>query len=185
MKKTLLAAALFAVTVVSPAASDPLEAFSLKFTAQTNVGFSIEGAAQKINEVDIDIDVEKNLVRHFHLMIDPASLDTGMATRNRHMLEKVFTSADGRQPPIEVSGADVILEPCGEGEYTGAFNVSFRGENQSVPVRIKILSITQAQASATIDLSRFGVNPIALMGVKVKDAVKISIDEVRIRPRNI
>lgn len=156
--------------------SQRVDSILIRFAASTSVGLSIEGTVTNPDTCKIELDSARSVVKNFAMSIDPSILTTGIAVRDRHMRELVFSDKLGNAVPITIRAKDIQLGGASDGDLVAQFEVSFRGVSQTVPVRLKVNGNREAEAEATLSLKGFGVPELDFMGIGVDDEVKITVE---------
>lgn len=156
---------------------------NLEFTAATTALIKVSGKAP-LPEVTAHLkSVDGGRVIEISKITLPVkSLKTGLAVRDKHMYEKVFSTRDDL-PPIVVEAAEIPL-PASSGMKRSShpFEVSFRGKSNSCVFTVELVEkdgqLISGKATAKVSLQAHGVPEISYLGVTVKDEVNVAVTMV-------
>lgn len=161
-----------AVVLAQAAFADTVALGKVEFLVDTNIKmFKFKGEAQ---ELQSKLEHTGTTLKHVELTIPVQSLKTGMDMRDRHMRERIFTTADGKTPDI-VFKAD-SLSCTGQCQLTGTLTI--RGETRPQILQLSLKDSTHVEGTAKVELSKFGIEAPSQAGVKVADAVDVHFDVV-------
>jgi polyisoprenoid-binding protein YceI len=144
----------------------------VEFVSATQLGEFRGGTGAVTGEVayDPEAPARSRLV----LALDPRTLRSDNAARDRHMHERVLEVA--RFPAITL--ADGAFTPDGASSGTVSGRLALHGVERpvSIPVRFTLEGRTlRAEGRFTVALTDFGMAPPRLLGLKVRDAVTVEI----------
>ncbi|HEV3408777.1 MAG TPA: YceI family protein [Chthoniobacterales bacterium] len=131
---------------------------------------------------------ETAVIEDLHFEVDPSTFKTGIKLRDEHLYEKVFTAGDGSMPKLVLRAErfQARLDPASgkwEGEVRGQLTI--RGVTRPVvfqAVGEKNGETAVVTATAVVNTSDFGVEPIAYSGARVNDEVKVTVSNLVLTP---
>jgi hypothetical protein len=153
---------------------------NVNFDVGVSVSFlNIHGTAQ-IDKGDVKL-IKRDrelLIRKIYLKFSPKKMKTGMAVRDEHMIERVFTSDNGSVQDIKISGKNITCPLSGSSyKCLIPLKTKLRGKISTVRVKANLVfdesNNMKVNFDGHIDISKFGVKKISQFGVKVKNKVKI------------
>lgn len=186
-----LISAILAIAAVCPLhAEEPLSSFrsvakksKLEFLARTTAFVQVSGSAP-LPDVAAHLKTVdgKRIIELSKITLSVNSLKTGLAVRDKHMYEKVF-STGGSTPPIVVEAVQVPLPPSsGTKGFSHPFEVTFRGKTKPCVFSIDLVEkdgqLISGRATGKVSLQDHGVPEISYLGVTVKDEVDLVVTVV-------
>ena len=159
------------------------------FHVDTNVPFlKVSGSSSGVKgggEASVAGDVAT--IRNLRFEVDPKTFKTGIALRDQHMYEQVFT-ADGSIPAIVVRADrfDARRNPK-TSKWEATFQAQVTMRKVAKPVRFHA-SMEQKSSGAIVSAegivktSDFGVKPITYSGARVNDDVTVTVSDLRVEP---
>ena len=159
------------------------------FHVDTNVPFlKVSGSSSGLKgggEASVAGDVAT--IRNLRFEVDPKTFKTGIALRDQHMYEQVFT-ADGSIPAIVVRADrfDARRNPK-TSKWEATFQAQVTMRKVAKPVRFHA-SMEQKSSGAIVSAegivktSDFGVKPITYSGARVNDDVTVTVSDLRVEP---
>jgi polyisoprenoid-binding protein YceI len=162
----------------------------IAFHVDTNVPFlKVSGSSSGVKgggEASVAGDVAT--VRNLRFEVDPKTFKTGIALRDQHMYEEIFTAADGSIPAIAVRADrfEARRDPK-TSKWKAAFQAQVTMRKVTKPVRFhasmeKKSSGAIVSAEGIVKTSNFGVKPIAYSGARVNDDVTVTVSDLRVEP---
>jgi polyisoprenoid-binding protein YceI len=186
LKCRLALAMLFASSIVYPADSRRLTVGNgtVKFFVDTNVlSLSVEGHSNKMAaDAMIDASGSELALKNVRAFVDPKTFATGIALRDRHMREKVFSLPDGTVPEVQFAGTQAACPKPQSGKESGCSisgQLTIRGAARPFTVELKIREdggAYRVNAGGALKLSAFGIEPPCQLGACVKDDVKLTFE---------
>lgn len=162
----------------------------IAFHVDTNVPFlKVSGSSSGVKgggEASVAGDVAT--IRNLRFEVDPKTFKTGIALRDQHMYEQVFTATDGSIPTIAVRADRVeVRRNPKTSKWEAAFQAQVTMRKVTRPVRFhasmeKKSSGAVVSAEGVVKTSNFGVKPIAYSGAKVNDEVSVTVRDLRVEP---
>lgn len=162
----------------------------ISFNVGTNVPFiEVAGTSNAISGGgEATVEGSTATVRHLHFEVEPATLKTGNALRDRHMNERVFTAADGSLPSVLLKAEIFRAKAEPQRDQWGAelqAQLTLRGVTR--PVLFHVTGERRGdgaivRAEGVVRTSEFGVKPISNTGVTVKDEVHVMISDLLLQP---
>ena len=161
----------------------------IAFHVDTNVPFlKVSGSSSGVKgggEASVAGDVAT--IRNLRFEVDPKTFKTGIALRDQHMYEQVFT-ADGSIPAIVVRADrfDARRNPK-TSKWEATFQAQVTMRKVAKPVRFHA-SMEQKSSGAIVSdegivkTSDFGVKPITYSGARVNDDVTVTVSDLRVEP---
>jgi len=161
----------------------------IAFHVDTNVPFlKVSGSSSGVKgggEASVAGDVAT--IRNLRFEVDPKTFKTGIALRDQHMYEQVFT-ADGSIPAIVVRADrfDARRNPK-TSKWEATFQAQVTMRKVAKPVRFHA-SMEQKSSGAIVSAegivktSDFGVKPITYSGARVNDDVTVTVSDLRVEP---
>ena len=160
------------------------------FHVDSNVPFlRVSGSSSEVKgsgEASVAGDVAT--IRNLGFEVDPKTFKTGMALRDQHMYEQVFTAADGSIPAIVVRADrfEARRNPK-TSKWEATFQAQVTMRKVTKPVRFhasmeKKSSGAIVSAEGIVKTSNFEVKPITFSGARVKDEVTVTVSDLRVEP---
>jgi polyisoprenoid-binding protein YceI len=162
----------------------------IAFHVNTNVPFlKVSGSSSGVKGGgEASVAGEVATIRNLRFEVDPKTFKTGIALRDQHMYEQVFTAADGSIPTIAVrtDRFEARRNPK-TSKWEAAFQaeVTMRKVTKSVRFHAsmeKKSSGAIVSAEGIVKASNFGVKPIAYSGARVNDDVTVTVSDLRVEP---
>jgi polyisoprenoid-binding protein YceI len=162
----------------------------IAFHVETNVPFlKVSGSSFGVKGGgEASVAGEVATIRNLRFEVDPKTFKTGIALRDQHMYEQVFTAADGSIPAIAVRADrfEVRRDPK-TSKWEAAFQAQVTMRKVTKPVRFhasmeKKSSGAIVSAEGIVKTSNFGVKPIAYSGARVNDDVTVTVSDLRVEP---
>jgi polyisoprenoid-binding protein YceI len=161
----------------------------IAFHVDTNVPFlKVSGSSSGVKgggEASVAGDVAT--IRNLRFEVDPKTFKTGIALRDQHMYEQVFT-AEGSIPAIAVRADrfEARRNPK-TSKWEAAFQAQVTMRKVTKPVRFhasmeKKSSGAIVSAEGIVKTSDFGVKPITYSGARVYDEVTVTVSDLRVEP---
>lgn len=183
-------AAILAAAVCQLNAAESLSLFGsvtnkskLEFVAGTTALMKVSGSAP-LPDVTVQLKSAegKRIIDIPEITLPAKSLKTGLAVRDKHMYEKVFSTGD-EIPPIIVEAVQIPLPPSlGRKGFTHPFEISFRGKSKPCIFTVELVEkdgqLISAKATAKLSLQAHGVPEMSYLGVTVKDKVDLAVTMV-------
>lgn len=139
----------------------------LEFQVETNVKlFRFKGEA---GLGSASLERSGDQLKSLELKFPVETLKTGMSLRDKHMRERVFTTADGKTPDVVFRASDVRCS----GACSMNGTLSIRGETRPVVLTVQMRDSNHAEGSTQIALSKFGIEAPSQAGVRVLDQVDV------------
>jgi polyisoprenoid-binding protein YceI len=168
----------FIASALFPSIAWTLETARIKgtvgFLAETNVKmFRFKGESSELAQSKLSLE-GGNRIAALEVRVPVASLKTGMDIRDKHTVERVFTSADGSTPDIVFTAGAGSCVPGEKCEVSGT--LSFRGVRR--PLRLNLAldkDGARLRGDAVIDVLDFGVKPEALAWTQVHVENKVPV----------
>jgi polyisoprenoid-binding protein YceI len=150
------------------ALADTVALGKVEFFVDTNVKmFKFKGTAGELQSKLVHTGPQ---LTHVELSIPVQSLKTGMDLRDRHMRERIFTTADGKSPDVLFTADSA--QCSAQCEVTG--NLTIRGETRPQKLLLTMKDPTHVEGTAKIALSTFGIEAPSQAGIKVADVVDVN-----------
>jgi len=189
LARILLMLALF--TAISPTEVDAeLSTFAILpeksqvgFVSATQLG-EFRGTTGRVSG-DVVVDVRDPARGKLSVAVDPRGLRSDNAVRDRHMYEEVFEVA--RFPAMTFTADQFKRDGSAEAsEFRGTLlgTLALHGVDQpvSVPIRFTVEGATlRGDGKFSIDLTRFGITPPRLLGLRVRNEVVVEVRLVAVR----
>jgi polyisoprenoid-binding protein YceI len=157
---------------------------SVKFFATTNVSaVSIHGQSNEVQaQASVSFQDGQLLLSPLSARVDPRTLNTGMALRDNHMRDKIFS--DGNTPAKQLqfqSGKAICPEPAKAKEsicqIQGSFSLRGIEKPFAMPLRIKAEGNRyRMSGEGSLKMSDYGITAPCQLGVCVNDVVKFKLD---------
>jgi polyisoprenoid-binding protein YceI len=162
----------------------------IAFRVDSNVPFlKVSGSSSGVKgggEASVAGDVAT--IRNLRFEVDPKTIKTGIALRDQHMYEQVFTAADGSIPAIAVRADrfEARRNPK-TSKWEAAFQAQVTMRKVTKPVRFhasmeKKSAGAIVSAEGVVKTSNFGVKPITYSGARVNDDVTVTVSDLRVEP---
>ena len=179
---------------IFPAASDELgkpEAIQIEhatatFQVGTNMpGLFVKGKSDAVQaHVQVRQTVDGITLEHIAAQLPVKSLGTGIALRDQHMREHIFTTSNGQIPDVTFEAQGVScpgISPRHEGSCKVAGTLSIRGTPHSFSVVLKIreaagMAAFRAVGDGTVKLSDYGIEQPTQFGVKTENEIKLHFE---------
>lgn len=175
-----------ALAMVLMAANQPVESqsASVKFQATTNVSaISIHGQSSDLRvQANVSHENGQLVLEALEARLDPKNLSTGMALRDNHMREKIFSNGTPTAPMLSFNSPRVLCPEPAKGQETtcnvsGTFTMRGIQKPFAIPMRIKSDGARyKVTGEGPIKISEYGIEPPCQLGVCVADAVKLRIE---------
>jgi len=159
------------------------------FHVDTNVPFlKVSGSSSGLKGGgEASVAGDAATIRNLRFEVDPKTFKTGIALRDQHMYEQVFT-ADGSIPAIVVRADrfDARRNPK-TSKWEATFQAQVTMRKVAKPVRFHA-SMEQKSSGAIVSAegivktSDFGVKPITYSGARVNDDVTVTVSDLRVEP---
>ena len=160
------------------------------FHVDTNVPFlKVSGSSSGVKGGgEASVAGDAATIRNLRFEVDPKTFKTGIALRDQHMYEQVFTAADGSIPAIIVRADrfEASRNPKSS-KWEAAFQAQVTMRKVTKPVRFHA-SMEQkssgaiVRAEGIVKTSNFGVKPITYSGARVNDDVTVTVSDLRVEP---
>jgi polyisoprenoid-binding protein YceI len=162
----------------------------IAFRVDSNVPFlKVSGSSSGVKgggEASVAGDVAT--IRNLRFEVDPKTFKTGIALRDQHMYERVFTAADRSIPAIVVHADrfEARRNPK-TSKWEAAFQaqVTMRKVTKSVRFHASMEQKSSGaivSAEGVVKTSNFGVKPITYSGARVNDDVSVTVSDLRVEP---
>lgn len=153
---------------IASSSADSIHPTKVQFVANTNVKmFKFTGEAKDMTSTVARAD---GSLRSFEFAIPISAIKTGMDVRDKHMVERIFTTAEGKTPDVGYRSKKVECKPANEpGTQTCSISgdLTIRGQTKDFPLVATLKNGSDVTGRATIDVLQFGVNPDSLKYAKV------------------
>jgi polyisoprenoid-binding protein YceI len=157
----------------------------IQFDSETNLSaISVHGKSAALRaEVRAARTAEALVLEQVRATVPVQALSTGMGLRDEHMRKYIFTTADGKQPDLIFSAANLrcAAQPGREEACPVAGTLSIRGVERPFSMTLKVKqeagspAVFKASGLATVKLSDYGIERPSQLGVQTQDEVKLSI----------
>jgi polyisoprenoid-binding protein YceI len=158
------------------AAADDSPPGSIRFRGHVAIGPS-EGEFRRWHITDAVIDEEHPERSSVTVVIDLASLDTGIDKRDRHLRSADFFDVD-HYPTATVRLGDVEVEDAQH--FTASVQLDLHGQSKTFPMRFEIVDLGTRRIAGEVTLKRsdFGVGATGsfLNPLHVDDDVQVMIE---------
>lgn len=115
---------------------------SVKFEIN-NAGFPVVGSLSGL-EADIHFDPKRPEKGNIMASVDAATIDTGIALRNKHLKKRDYFDVE-KYPRITLTS--VSMKKIEKGTYQGIFTVQIKDLSKEVPLRF---SLTEGRSNAKL-----------------------------------
>jgi len=181
--KTLFVPFLFAaLAAISQARAETIQLGKIQFVANTNVKmFKFTGEAKSLVS---KITRANGAIQSFEFTIPVAEIRTGMDVRDKHMYERIFTTADGKLPDLTYQSSKVECKAAEAGTQTCAISgkLTFHGETKEFPITATVKNGSEVSGKASVDVLQFGVKPEVLKYAKIVVENQVALDfEVKLQ----
>jgi polyisoprenoid-binding protein YceI len=162
----------------------------IAFHVDTNVPFlKVSGSSSGLKGGgEASVAGDAATIRNLRFEVDPKTFKTGIALRDQHMYEQVFTAADGSIPAIIVRADRFEASRNSKSsKWEAAFQAQVTMRKVTKPVRFHA-SMEQkssgaiVRAEGIVKTSNFGVKPITYSGARVNDDVTVTVSDLRVEP---
>lgn len=162
----------------------------ISFDVESNVPFlKVSGSSSRLRGGgEATVDGSTVAVHNLQFEVDPKTFKTGIALRDQHLYERVFTASDGSVPPIILKAERFEASPNGKPEtWEGTLKgqLTMRGVTRPVSFQARLEKNGDGavvEAQGTIKTSDFGVKEITYSGATVNDEVKVTVSHLRVEP---
>lgn len=158
---------------------------AVKFIATTNVSaVSIHGQSNEVKaQATVAHENGQLLLSEMSALVDPKTLSTGMALRDNHMRDKIFSDGTTPAQQLRFHSAKAICPEPAKGKESACpiqGNFTLRGIDKpfALPLRIKAEGNNRYRLSGegSLKMSDYGIAAPCQLGVCVSDVVKLKID---------
>jgi len=156
------------------------------FTTPTNMpGLTVKGKSDALHaRAQIHRTAEGLTFDRIEASLAVETLATGIALRDQHMRQEVFTAPGGKIPEIRFEATNVLCPGVLAGRETTckiAGSLNFRGIPRNFFLMLKIrqanpASVFRASGDGSVKLSDYGIEPPTQFGVKTADEVQIHLE---------
>lgn len=164
-----------------------IERATATFQVGTNMpGLLVKGKSDAVQaRVQIRRSADGLTLEHVSAQLPVKTLATGIALRDQHMREHIFSTSDGQIPDVKFEAERVSCPGVVAGRETSckvSGTLSIRGVPRSFSVALKIReagSATPAFRAAgdgTVKLSEYGIEQPTQFGVKTENEIQLHFD---------
>jgi len=163
-----------------------IEHATATFQVGTNMpGLFVKGKSEALQaRVQIHRSSEGVTLEHIEAQLPVKTLATGIALRDQHMREHVFTTPDGQVPDMKFEGESIScpgILPGHEGSCRVSGTLSIRGTARDFSVLLKIREAGGAPAfravgDGVVKLSDYGIEQPSQFGVSTSNDVQIHLE---------
>ena len=155
---------------------------TVKFSVDTNLPvITVDGHSNQVSAgLTLGVMGTSLDLQNLRVTVDPQTLSTGMALRDRHMRSKIFTLSDGSVPEVQFFAEKTSCpKPELHQEVQCAVSGVLTLRRTKRPFSIDLKARTdgsgyRVEAAFPVKLSAFGIEPPCQLGVCVNDQVKLS-----------
>lgn len=158
-----------------------VQAETIEFKAKTNLpALEITGSSKTATgALDMFESQDGIGLRNIRISIPVEPLKTGMAVRDRHMREKIFTTTDGRVPDISFESADIqCAKPAAVVTCSARGQISLHGQQHDATIPVTLTKDSGrylAKADFSLALKDFGVEPPSHFGISIENQVGVHV----------
>ncbi|HWY70254.1 MAG TPA: YceI family protein [Terriglobales bacterium] len=163
-----------------------IEHATATFQVGTNMpGLFVKGKSEALQaRVQIRRSPDGVTLEHIEAQLPVKTLATGIALRDQHMREHVFTTPDGQVPDMTFEGEGIScpgILPGHEGSCRVSGTLSIRGTARNFSVLLKIREAGSAPAfravgDGVVKLSDYGIEQPSQFGVKTENEIQFRIE---------
>lgn len=163
-----------------------IEHATATFQVGTNMpGLFVKGKSEALQaRVQIHRSAAGVTLEHIEAQLPVKTLTTGIAMRDQHMREHIFTTPDGEVPDVKFEGEGVScpgIVPGHEGSCRVSGTLSIRGTPRNFSVLLKIREASGATAfraagDGGLRLSEYGIDQPTQFGVKTENEIQIHFE---------
>ena len=164
-----------------------IEHATATFQVGTNMpGLLVKGKSDAVQaRVQIRRSADGLTLDHVSAQLPVKTLATGIALRDQHMREHIFTTPDGQIPDVkfEAEGASCPGVIAGrEASCKVSGTLSIRGTSRPFSVALKIREaagstpVFRAGGDGTLKLSEYGIEQPTQFGVKTENEIQLHFD---------
>jgi polyisoprenoid-binding protein YceI len=181
-------ASIFPATSDEPGKAETIqiEHATATFQVGTNMpGLFVKGKSEALQaRVQIRRSPDGVTLEHIEAQLPVKTLATGIALRDQHMREHVFTTPDGQVPDMKFEGEGIScpgILPGHEGSCRVSGTLSIRGTARNFSVLLKIREAGSAPAfravgDGVVKLSDYGIEQPSQFGVKTENEIQFRIE---------
>lgn len=166
--------------VLAAGALSPLQLGKVEFQVGTNLKvINVHGVAEDLNGM---IDFANGKISKLEVTIPIEKLSTGMKIRDSHMRDRVFKTADGKLPALQLVAENVNCE-VGEDGYQCPLqaSLSIRNEKQAFRSLVNIQKSGEnfrLSGQGDVFLSNYQIERPSQLGAKVNDRVEVRFEVI-------
>lgn len=163
-----------------------IEHATATFQVGTNMpGLLVKGKSDALQaHVQIRQTADGVTLEHIAAQLPVKTLATGIALRDQHMREHIFTAANGQTPDVTFEAQGVSCPGISrghEGSCKVSGTLSIRGTPRSFSVVLKIREAAGATAfraagDGVVKLSEYGIEQPTQFGVKTENEIKLHFE---------
>lgn len=182
-------ASIFPVTSDEPGKPEAIqiEHATATFQVGTNMpGLLVKGKSEAVQaRVQIHRSADGLTLDHVSAQLPVKTLATGIAMRDQHMREHIFTATDGQIPDVKFEAEGVScpgVVPGREASCKVSGTLSIRGTPRPFSVALKIREAGgstpafRAGGDGTMKLSEYGIEQPTQFGVKTENEIQLHFD---------
>jgi polyisoprenoid-binding protein YceI len=156
---------------------------SVAFEVATNLfGTTVRGKSTALEAgTDVRVGASGLLLEHLEASVPVTSLKTGIALRDRHMLEQIFQTGDGELPDVRFAADGAECSRAAGDAYACVASglLTIRNTPRPFAMTIEVTregSGYRASGSGRIALSAYGIARPSQLGVRTEDEVRIRVE---------
>lgn len=164
-----------------------IEHATATFQVGTNMpGLLVKGKSDAVQaRVQIRRSADGLTLDHVSAQLPVKTLATGIALRDQHMREHIFTTSDGQIPDVKFEAESVSCPGVVAGREASckvSGTLSIRGVPRSFSVGLKIREggrstpAFRAAGDGTVKLSEYGIEQPTQFGVKTENEIQLHFD---------
>jgi len=163
-----------------------IEHATATFQIGTNMpGLFVKGKSEALQaRVQIHRSADGVTLEHIEAQLPVKTLATGIAMRDQHMREHIFSTPDGQIPDVTFVGEGVScpgIVPGHEGSCRVTGTLSIRGTPRNFSVLLKIREAGGAPAfraagDGVVKLSEYGIDQPTQFGVKTENEIHLHFE---------
>jgi polyisoprenoid-binding protein YceI len=159
----------------------------VSFVAATNFSaISVHGKSDKIRaHLHLRQTGQQLALGNIEARLDPATLSTGMALRDKHMRTKIFATENGDMPELVFRTAEVTCPAPAGGQHTRCDvhgTLSIRGVERAFRIPLTLRqdhgrrTAYRVTGDTGVQLSTWGIERPSQLGIQVADEVQLRIE---------
>jgi polyisoprenoid-binding protein YceI len=181
-------ASIFPVASEDPGKSETIqiEHATATFQVGTNMpGLLVKGKSDALQaRVQIRRDSDGITLEHIEAQLPVKTLATGIALRDQHMREHIFTTPDGQIPDVKFEGEGISCPGIVAGHEASckvSGTLSIRGTPRAFSVVLKIREaagapVFRAGGDGIVKLSEYGIEQPTQFGVKTENQIQLHFE---------